>query len=440
MKKGDRESDSEFLESDDPDDDTFNKSIKINRSKESISSSNKKELLADYYSLICYILIKEISFKLYLEDDNEKKPNMFTPFVELILKETQTIFYKKLDSSNETRIVIANMELFEIPFIRNNYNKSNKNLNSNSTFKILSEFTQDIITGEIEDFENDDALNKEDKRKYIRRKSLRESTIKQEKLFKVNANNNKKVNNKEYEDLKNYLLLKQHISHKNLALMAEDYCNNSDLNNNINESNINININNSQSKLRTSKKKPTIKVTKNDNKMYDEKMSEEFMNKTYTLIKNCNVIPYKEMISKSTKNQTDILIIIDSNREKFFELKLNGFKLIMRIDIFQLCRYFFLESFPFYDKDSIDLPNLFDPDEDNKPGMTIFVKLNHPIICFLTDDIDNEEQELICIKSEVTFGIKNEKMSKIKEKLINKYKELFDEFQNTKDIKQKKKY
>ena len=162
------------------------------------------------------------------------------------------------------------------------------------------------------------------------------------------------------------------------------------------------------------------------------------MSKVYTLIKKCVAIPYKEMISKSTKNQTDILITIDSNREKSFELMLNGFKLIMRIDIFQLCRYFFLESFPFYDKDSRDLPNLFDPDEDNKPGMTIFVKLSHPIICFLTDDIANKEQELICIKSELTFGIKNEKMSKIKEALINKYNELFNNLENTKDAEQKK--
>jgi hypothetical protein len=132
------------------------------------------------------------------------------------------------------------------------------------------------------------------------------------------------------------------------------------------------------------------------------------------------------MINQSSKIQVDILVLIDSTREKSFQLTLNGFKLIMRIDIFQLCRYFFLEGFPFYDKSSKDLPNLFDPDEDNRPGMKMYIKLNNPIICFLTDDISNKEQELICITSSVSFGIKNDKMSVIKDGLINKYYELFN--------------
>ena len=102
----------------------------------------------------------------------------------------------------------------------------------------------------------------------------------------------------------------------------------------------------------------------------------------------------------------------------------------MRIDIFQLCRYFFLEGFPFYDKTSKDLPNLFDPDEDNRPGMKMFIKLNNPLICFLTDDISNKEQELICITSEVRFGIKNDKMSIMKDNLINEYYRLFNELKN----------
>ena len=81
------------------------------------------------------------------------------------------------------------------------------------------------------------------------------------------------------------------------------------------------------------------------------------------------------MIEQSSKIQVDILINIDSSREKYFQFILNGFKLLMRIDIFQLCRYFFLEGFPFYDKTSKDLPNLFDPDEDNRPGNKLYIKL-----------------------------------------------------------------
>jgi hypothetical protein len=163
-------------------------------------------------------------------------------------------------------------------------------------------------------------------------------------------------------------------------------------------------------------------MTNNNNVIYNEANSEKFMKQVYILIKKCVIINYNEMAIKSSKVQTEIIIHINPDREKSFQITLNGFKLIMRMDIFQLCRYFFLESFPFYDKTSKDLPNAFDPDEDNKPGMTIFIKLNHPIICFLTDDIANKDQELICITSEVTFGIKNYKLSIIKETLINEYR------------------
>ena len=70
--------------------------------------------------------------------------------------------------------------------------------------------------------------------------------------------------------------------------------------------------------------------------------------------------------------------------------------------------------------------------------MKIFIKLKNPILCFLTDDISNKDQELICIKSEVTFGIKNDKMSIMKEKLINEYNELINKLNIIIDINEKK--
>ena len=69
----------------------------------------------------------------------------------------------------------------------------------------------------------------------------------------------------------------------------------------------------------------------------------------------------------------------------------------------------------------------------------IFIKLNHPIIFFLTDDISNKDQELICITSEVTFGIRNDKISLIKDKIINKYNELIDKLKNITDITEREK-
>ena len=425
IDKGDN--DSCLDESDDDDTDSPKKTRSM---KENLSFSNKKVILNNYVKMICYTLIKKISVKLYLFDDKNNS-NVYKPFVDLILKETQTIFTKKLDSTNETRIITADMELLEIPFIRKEYD--NKNDDDNSNFKILSEFTQNIITGEIEDYEYNNQNNAEDIRKYNKRKTFRESRVKEEKIFKTNLevdNENNNINENLKINLLNNLNKK---SYKNLQFTIPEekdnddllYSYKSDLITNVENNNL---ILNSTSNFisRNKKRHSTVKITKNDNTIYNENDSEKLMNQIYTFLKKCVIIPYKEMVEKSTKIQTDILILIDSNREKSYQCTLNGFKLIMRIDIFQLCRYFFLEGFPFYDKTSRDLPNLFDPEEDNRPGMKIFIKLKHPIICFLTDDITNKDQELICITSEVTFGIKNDKMSLIKEELINKYNELLN--------------
>ena len=387
-----------------------NNKINIDEIKDNLNSSNKKNLFSEYCSLICYLLIKKISIKLYLSKDsvNNESYNLdqYYPFVELLLKETQTIFTKKLDMSNETRIIIADMELLEISYESNKITK----------FKILSEFTQNLITGERDDYEDnieDDLLLI--KKNSKRRKTIRDSTIRGDKIFKVNDEQN--INNINEININNILqetkdeieegLNKKKLSSKNLSGLDNE----------------------NEKYNRSSLRKSTVKITKNFNKVFNDIISEKFMNQVYTLIKKCAIVPYKEMVKQSSKIQVDILIVIDSNREKSFQLTLNGFKLIMRIDIFQLCRYFFLEGFPFYDKSSKDLPNLFDPDEDNRPGMKMYIKLNNPIICFLTDDISNKEQELICITSEVTFGIKNDKMSIMKDNLVNKFYKIYNELQ-----------
>ena len=417
---------------------TPSKNIDINQVKESLNSSKKKDLLNKYYRMICYLLIKKISIKLYLIDDIiNNKSEIYNPFVELILKETQTIFTKKLDNSNETRIVTADMELFEIPFIRRNYSKIENNINDYSKFKILSEFTQNLITGESEDYENNNYKSFDEQKNYIKRKTLRKSTILEEKIFKLSFDEDDK--NNEIEEKENLFLKKSKLKQSRKKIINfisdKDICNSiySETNNNEMYKSMDSN----SKFIRNKNKKSTIKMTVNDNIIYNESNSESFMNQTYTLIKKCVIIPFNEMLDKSTKIQTDIIIQINPNREKSFQLTLNGFKLIMRIDIFQLCRYFFLESFPFYDKTSKDLPNLFDPDEDNKPGMKIYIKLKHPIICFLTDDITNKDQELICITSEVSFGIKNDKMSIMKKELIKKYNELFNKLKELSDLTEK---
>ena len=418
-----------------------NKALNADELKSNLNSSNQKDNLKKYCSMICYLLIKKISIKLYLsqniiDEKNENNLDEYYPFVELLLKETQTIFTKKLDLSNETRINTADMELFEIIS-----SKNNKTLK----LKILSEFTQNLILGENNKNEDSIANNIN----FIRKKLIRESTIKEENIFKINEgensedeNNEEEINNdviksslrKQRQDLINKSNFKKMtiINKSNLFMKSLNELKNSRITQN-------SDLNESRAKYdRARFRKSTLRVEKNKNKVFDESRSENFMNQIYASIKKCIKIPYNLMIDQSSKAQVDITIIINSLREKYFKTNLNGFKLIMRIDIFQLCRYFFLEGFPFYDKTSKDLPNLFDPDEDNRPGMKMLIKLKNPMICFLTDDISNKEQELICcIASEVIFGIKNDKMSVIKDNLINDYYQLFNELQNAKTDEEK---
>ena len=412
--------------------------LNLDELKPGLSSSNTKDILNEFCSLICYLLIKKISIKLYLSHDtidvnNENNLDIYYPFVELLLKETQLIFTKKLDFSNETHIITADMELLEI------LSKNDKN----TKFKILSEFTQDLITGEKDEYEF--FLN-EDNNNFNYRKHRRESTIKEESIIRNDDENEENKEDKEFKitntDIKSsFRKPKNEISNRNKKLTI------------INKSNIlinslkelqNSNITNKNTKYnRAGIRKSTIRKIENENEMYNELKSELYMDKIYTLVKKCNIVQYKELIEEKKKNykkiQVDIIINIDPQREKSFNLTLNGFKLIMRIDIFQLCRYFFLEGFPFYDKTSKDLPNLFDPDEDNRPGMKMFIDLNNPIICFLTDDISNKEQELICITSKVEFSIENNKMSIMKDKLINEYYNLLYEIENAENDEKKNK-
>ena len=166
--------------------------------------------------------------------------------------------------------------------------------------------------------------------------------------------------------------------------------------------------------------------------------SDSFIKKIKNDILNCVIINPQFILTKGSKIQTEIQIIIDNEREKNYSVIMNGFKLLIKLDTFQLCRYFFLQGFPYYAKNLKDLPNLYDPNDENNPGFNFHVQLKHPMICFFTDSISNIDQELICITSEVSVGIKNEKISKIKKELIEKYTDNINLLKILSDKSQKK--
>ena len=175
------------------------------------------------------------------------------------------------------------------------------------------------------------------------------------------------------------------------------------------------------------------------NKIIPKISSNDFIQNTSKYINECKIIDINTILEEGSKIQSDITISIDAEREKTYIVKLYGFKLLIRLDTFQLCRYFFMEGFPYYAKNQKDLPNLYDPNEENNPGTKFLVDIKHGLICFLTDSLSNKQQELICIASDVTCGMKNEKISKIKQELISRYKELTHLLELIKDKAQEEK-
>ena len=83
-----------------------------------------------------------------------------------------------------------------------------------------------------------------------------------------------------------------------------------------------------------------------------------------------------------------------------------------------------MEGFPYYSKNFKDLPNFYDSNDENYPGYKFNIEFNNSIMCFFTDQITNEEQEIVCITSDFKFEIMNEKVSRVKQILLDKFLEL----------------
>ena len=128
---------------------------------------------------------------------------------------------------------------------------------------------------------------------------------------------------------------------------------------------------------------------------------------------------------------------INEERDKFFKVEVDKLKLLLKADTLFLIETFFLEGFPFYDPNSKDLPNLFDSDEENNPSMEIETIITHPLICLLSDNSNNLKQEMYCIDSQVSFVMKKEKISLIKEELKNEKEDIDNNTDNEKKNKNK---
>lgn len=70
------------------------------------------------------------------------------------------------------------------------------------------------------------------------------------------------------------------------------------------------------------------------------------------------------------------------NGDKFIRVDINGLKIIVKPHVFLMVYYYFLNSFPIYDKDSIDKPNFFNSDPEDNMKMDFSLGIEDSLICF----------------------------------------------------------
>ena len=148
-------------------------------------------------------------------------------------------------------------------------------------------------------------------------------------------------------------------------------------------------------------------------------------------ISNYKIINYNSYPPLHSNVQFKIQITINSTYDKSIILNVTGFTLLFRFDTVNLLRCFFLDGFPYYNPTSKDIPNDYEDDEENLPSLSLFAEIKKPLICLLSDSINNTEQDMICLTTEVIVGMTYERISKIKEQLRLRYKEYEDEVNST---------
>jgi len=119
--------------------------------------------------------------------------------------------------------------------------------------------------------------------------------------------------------------------------------------------------------------------------------------------------------------------------EKTFVIYFTNITVLLRIDTFQILQSFFMEGFPFYNADvDIDIPHLYDPNEDNYPGIKVVLDIKNSIICMLSDNLSNINQNLICFSSNFYYEYVKKKILSVKKELKHNFNQINELLNNKK--------
>ena len=123
----------------------------------------------------------------------------------------------------------------------------------------------------------------------------------------------------------------------------------------------------------------------------------------------------------SEDNQLFIRYNQDIYKEKLINMSLSNLMVFTRLDTIMNLQNFFLKGMPTYSPNDIDLPNGYDPNQDNSPGMRLLLELKNPFICFPSDN--DMEDKILALKSEIIIIYEKMKLKTLKDELKQTFKD-----------------
>ena len=372
------------------------------------NNNDKKIDLSKYMYMFVTLFANRVTLNLFLDDGRE--------LAQFFLDEFFLIFKQRMDFSSMMGLRVRNIEVFVIT-------------ENNDREVIVSDFSQLINQYDEDDNESIDRKNKN--AKSISGSSGgggggRSSSDFEEILENLNIKNEQRKDSFIYNELKSLIKTNKR---KASAKKVDHFRKNSYYKKLIDLSNFGSYI------VKKIQRCEIIDVTNEENEdieKTDIKESKLMNDDNNNNINNNKTV--EDLRDYMTKNQCYARMKINTKHDKFYNIKLNGLKFLIRIDKIYLIQAFFVDGFPFYDPEDKNLPNLFEDNEDNFPAFKFDVEIQNPLICLLSDSIMNSEQEMYCIKSEIKFFIHKEKISNLKKKVrkdLKSYEYAIKKIQNT---------
>jgi len=333
----------------------------INLKESDEDKKKQEELLKDtYIDIIFNLLVHKINLNLFMLTDKEK--NEFGKFSKLSLEHLQLDFFRKLNTIKDIAILIESPKVFEYISIYNTNSNFEKCENPENEFKLI--FSYD----------------------------------KEREKYNDNINKNESENS-------------THSTHSTPSMHSMPSMPSINLINLINLNPQQANSNNFISNTEKSKNKLKEKPDKAHKFCYED-LHENFS----------KGLIHFSLINTTKNSEISIKINIDQAREKSYIINISNLKMIIKLDTILLIKQFFLEGFPYYSSFDEDIPNLYEENEENYPGMRLFLEIKNPIISLLSDKIEVKNQDVICLSTDVIFGLKMEKIARVKSELLENHK------------------